>query len=94
MLSEVSWPSYSRTARCSVVPAVTFLSESRGAGELYSLVRFLRIFPYAYYFCRKAGGCDCRSLDHKFRARRACHTCGCALPAACFPCSCLLADFF
>lgn len=44
--------------------------------ELYSLVRFLRIFPYAYYFCRKAGGCDCRSLDHKFRARRACHTCG------------------
>jgi hypothetical protein len=41
-------------------------------------VRFLRIFPYAYYFCRKAGGCDCRSLDHKFKARRACHNCGCA----------------
>ena len=41
-------------------------------------MRFLRIFPYAYYFCRKAGGCDCRSLDHKFKARRACHNCGSA----------------
>ena len=48
-------------------------------------MRFLRIFPYAYYFCRKAGGCDCRSLDHKFKARRACHNCGCV--------PCLLAGY-
>ncbi len=54
-----------------------------GAGELYSLVRFLRIFPYAYYFCRKAGGCDCQSLDHKFKNRRACHHCGCASDIIC-----------
>lgn len=54
--------------------------QNPGAGELYSLVRFLRIFPYAYYFCRKAGGCDCQSLDHKFKNRRACHHCGCAHP--------------
>lgn len=31
--------------------------------ELYSLIRFLRIFPYSYYFCRK---CDCHSLDYSF----------------------------
>ncbi|XP_063941814.1 ATP-dependent helicase rhp16 [Daucus carota subsp. sativus] len=27
-------------------------------GELYSLIRFLQIFPYSYYFCED---CDCRS---------------------------------
>ncbi len=32
--------------------------------ELYSLVRFLRIDPYSYYFCRK---CECKSLDYPFR---------------------------
>eukprot|EP00191_Tetraselmis_sp_GSL018_P011900 CAMPEP_0177603418 /NCGR_PEP_ID=MMETSP0419_2-20121207/15501_1 /TAXON_ID=582737 /ORGANISM="Tetraselmis sp., Strain GSL018" /LENGTH=1172 /DNA_ID=CAMNT_0019097187 /DNA_START=210 /DNA_END=3726 /DNA_ORIENTATION=+ len=31
--------------------------------ELYSLVRFLRIMPYSYYFCRK---CECHSLDYCF----------------------------
>ncbi|CAI5955142.1 unnamed protein product [Closterium sp. NIES-64] len=31
-------------------------------GELYSLIRFLQIDPYSYYFCRH---CDCQSLDHK-----------------------------
>ncbi|XP_010244485.1 PREDICTED: DNA repair protein RAD16 [Nelumbo nucifera] len=30
-------------------------------GELYSLVRFLQIVPYSYYFCRD---CDCKSLDY------------------------------
>ncbi|RAL39380.1 hypothetical protein DM860_002913 [Cuscuta australis] len=29
-------------------------------GELYSLVRFLQMVPYSYYFCKD---CDCRSLD-------------------------------
>jgi DNA repair protein RAD16 len=61
----------------SILNAVIIsMSLSLFAGELYSLVRFLRIFPYAYYFCRKTGGCDCQSLDHKFKARRACHNCG------------------
>jgi len=32
--------------------------------ELYSLIRFLRIDPYSYYFCRK---CDCKSLEYPFR---------------------------
>ncbi|CAM6104501.1 unnamed protein product [Calypogeia fissa] len=32
-------------------------------GELYSLVRFLGIHPFSYYFCRK---CECRSLDYQF----------------------------
>mmetsp|Transcript_8330 Transcript_8330/g.23887 ORF Transcript_8330/g.23887 Transcript_8330/m.23887 type:complete len:988 (-) Transcript_8330:202-3165(-) len=31
--------------------------------ELYSLVRFLRLSPYSYYFCRK---CECHSLDYCF----------------------------
>ncbi|KAF6168250.1 hypothetical protein GIB67_011635 [Kingdonia uniflora] len=30
-------------------------------GELYSLVRFLRVNPYSYYFCKD---CDCRTLDY------------------------------
>ena len=56
--------------------------------ELYSLVRFLRLFPYAYYFCNnghsktsqlKAGNerCSCRSLDYSFRTNwRKCDHCG------------------
>jgi DNA repair protein RAD16 len=32
--------------------------------ELYSLIRFLRIDPYSYYFCRK---CDCKSLEYPFK---------------------------
>jgi DNA repair protein RAD16 len=31
--------------------------------ELYSLIRFLRIYPYPHYFCNK---CDCSSLDYPF----------------------------
>ena len=54
-------------------------------GELYSLIRFLRIFPYAFYFCgagtaktSKIPPCDCRSLDHPFKQNhRKCDHCGC-----------------
>lgn len=54
-------------------------------GELYSLIRFLRIFPYAFYFCgagtaktSKVPPCDCRSLDHPFKQNhRKCDHCGC-----------------
>ncbi|KAL8144667.1 hypothetical protein AgCh_003022 [Apium graveolens] len=31
-------------------------------GELYSLIRFLQISPYSYYFCKD---CDCRTLDYR-----------------------------
>ena len=31
--------------------------------ELYSLVRFLRIVPYSYYYC-KGKGCKCESLHY------------------------------
>ncbi|KAK4437359.1 ATP-dependent helicase rhp16 [Sesamum alatum] len=34
-------------------------------GELYSLVRFLQIVPYSYYFCKD---CDCRTLDYSTSA--------------------------
>ncbi|KAL8474339.1 hypothetical protein ACS0TY_030258 [Phlomoides rotata] len=34
-------------------------------GELYSLVRFLQIVPYSYYFCKD---CDCRTLDYSTTA--------------------------
>ena len=33
--------------------------------ELYSLVRFLRFDPYAYYNC-SAKDCDCKSLNWTF----------------------------
>ena len=45
-------------------------------GELYSLVQFMRMDPYAYYFC-KAAGCDCKCLEYKFDAGyRYCEYCG------------------
>ncbi|XP_059661087.1 DNA repair protein RAD16 isoform X2 [Cornus florida] len=34
-------------------------------GELYSLVRFLQIVPYSYYFCKD---CDCRTLEYSASA--------------------------
>ncbi|CAK9259692.1 unnamed protein product [Sphagnum jensenii] len=40
-------------------------------GELYSLVRFLEIYPYSYYFCR---ACDCKSLDYRWAS--SCDGCG------------------
>jgi DNA repair protein RAD16 len=33
-------------------------------GEFYSLVRFLRLDPMAYYFCR-AKGCDCKQIHYR-----------------------------
>lgn len=38
-------------------------------GELYSLIRFLRIDPYAYYFCRSKD-CSCKSLHYRFTKGR------------------------
>ncbi|XP_072958069.1 DNA repair protein RAD16 [Typha angustifolia] len=38
-------------------------------GELYSLLRFLQIFPYSFYFCKN---CDCRVLD---RCLKECSNC-------------------
>jgi len=46
-------------------------------GELYSLVRFLRQDPFAYYSC-KIKGCDCRcfSWAENFGNSRFCRSCG------------------
>jgi len=42
--------------------------------ELYSLIRFLRIDPFAYYYCKN---CPCKSLDYRFGAdQRSCDLCG------------------
>ena len=54
---------------------------SCAAGELYSLVRFLRVFPWAYYFCKArahvGNRCECNSLDHLFKKdRKRCDNCG------------------
>ncbi|CAH8306032.1 unnamed protein product [Eruca vesicaria subsp. sativa] len=38
--------------------------------ELFSLIRFLQILPYSYYFCRD---CDCRILDNT--ANVSCNSC-------------------
>ena len=57
-----------------------------GAGELYSLVRFLRVFPWAFYFCKARSDvnnrCNCSSIDHLFKKdRKRCDNCGCAAPS-------------
>jgi len=42
----------------------------------YSLVQFLRLDPYSFYFC-KSEGCDCKCREYKFDAEyRACEYCG------------------
>ena len=46
-------------------------------------MRFLRVFPWAYYFCKArahvGNRCDCNSLDHLFKKdRKRCDNCGCA----------------
>ena len=43
-------------------------------GELYSLIRFLRIDPMAHYFCRKEG-CGCKSIHYRMLHGK-CQDCG------------------
>lgn len=43
-------------------------------GELYSLIRFLRIDPMAHYFCRH-NGCDCKSVHYRMLNGK-CQECG------------------
>lgn len=46
-------------------------------GDLYSLLRFLRMAPYARYYCAH-DGCSCSSLSHPFSGTslRQCVFCG------------------
>ncbi|KAK1353590.1 DNA repair protein RAD16 [Heracleum sosnowskyi] len=39
-------------------------------GELYSLIRFLQVSPYSFYFCKD---CDCRTLDYS--SKNECSNC-------------------
>lgn len=64
--------------RVSSIYSPNFLNRwpSAQVGELYSLVRFLRIDPHAFYQCRSKG-CDCKSLNYRFGPEwRACVECG------------------
>lgn len=43
-------------------------------GEAYSLIRFLQVAPFSYYYCKNG---PCRSLDYKFQGNgRQCENCG------------------
>ncbi|KJE89877.1 hypothetical protein CAOG_009407 [Capsaspora owczarzaki ATCC 30864] len=42
-------------------------------GELYSLIRFMRLDPFSYYFCTQ---CSCKSLNWSFAGQRSCTDCG------------------
>lgn len=76
---------YIKDRRCNTSKAVFSLQSSykwalsgtplqNRVGELYSLVRFLEIYPYSYYFCKR---CDCKSLDYSFGNHwRKCDHCG------------------
>ena len=49
-------------------------------------MRFLRVFPWAFYFCKARADvgnrCDCNSIDHLFKKdRKRCDNCGYARPA-------------
>ncbi|KAI4319855.1 hypothetical protein MLD38_033405 [Melastoma candidum] len=72
---------YIKDRRCNTAKAILALRSSykwalsgtplqNRVGELYSLVRFLQIVPYSYYFCKD---CDCRALDHV--SSQACRVC-------------------
>lgn len=41
-------------------------------GELFSLLRFLEVDPFAYYYCTK---CACKELHWKFTNGRSCDSC-------------------
>ncbi|KAH8920079.1 hypothetical protein BT69DRAFT_444286 [Atractiella rhizophila] len=41
-------------------------------GELYSLIRFLGVDPFAFYYCKV---CDCKSLHWRFSDKRSCDDC-------------------
>ncbi|CRG97136.1 DNA repair protein rhp16, putative [Plasmodium gallinaceum] len=43
-------------------------------GELYSLIRFLEFYPYAYYFCSKKD-CKCLLLNYEMKDNKYCYLC-------------------
>ncbi|SBT81177.1 DNA repair protein rhp16, putative [Plasmodium malariae] len=43
-------------------------------GDLYSLIRFLEFYPYAYYFCSKKD-CKCLLLNYEMRDNKYCYVC-------------------
>ena len=76
----------SNTAKCIYALKSTFKWCLTGTplqnriGDLYSLVRFLRMDPYAYYFC-STKDCDCKTLSWNFGPEaRFCAGCGCGAP--------------
>ncbi|KAI0034397.1 SNF2 family N-terminal domain-containing protein [Vararia minispora EC-137] len=42
-------------------------------GELYSLVRFLNVDPFSFYYCKR---CSCKSLHWRFENKKQCDECG------------------
>jgi DNA repair protein RAD16 len=42
-------------------------------GELFSLIRFMNLYPYSYYFCTM---CDCKSQNWQFTHSSKCDSCG------------------
>ncbi|SPJ11694.1 DNA repair protein rhp16, putative [Plasmodium sp. DRC-Itaito] len=42
--------------------------------ELYSLIRFIEFYPYAYYFCSKRD-CKCLLLNYEMRDNKYCYFC-------------------
>lgn len=44
-------------------------------GELYSLIRFLEFYPYAYYFCSKKD-CKCSLINFEMKDNKYCSICG------------------
>ncbi|ODV96358.1 hypothetical protein PACTADRAFT_41696 [Pachysolen tannophilus NRRL Y-2460] len=42
-------------------------------GEMYSLIRYMKLFPFCEYFCTK---CKCRSTEWRFSDRSHCDGCG------------------
>eukprot|EP01117_Protostelium_nocturnum_P019089 TRINITY_DN8173_c0_g1_i1.p1 TRINITY_DN8173_c0_g1~~TRINITY_DN8173_c0_g1_i1.p1 ORF type:complete len:801 (+),score=290.78 TRINITY_DN8173_c0_g1_i1:82-2484(+) len=43
--------------------------------ELFSLIKFMRITPYSFYYCKK---CDCKSIHWNFFGKKRCDDCGCS----------------